>query len=90
MLCKDGMYDDSKQWEVYVLPGAFVCFVTVLQYNSKWENVWEKCTNTSYHICYKSVWIWYNQYNKNEYNDETIYPFGYLNHLKFFCENHLK
>ena len=37
MLCKDGMYDDSKQWEDYVLPGAFVCFVTVLQYNSEWK-----------------------------------------------------
>ena len=39
MLCKDGMYDDSKQWEDYVLPGAFVCFVTVLQYNSEWKKI---------------------------------------------------
>ena len=47
MLCKDGMYDDSKQWEVYVLPGAIVCFVTVLQYNSEWE-MYEK--NVEIHL----------------------------------------
>ena len=67
MLCKDGMYDDSKQWEDYVLPGAFVCFVTVLQYNSEWEK--KNCMITSYHICYENISIWYNQYNRNEYID---------------------
>ena len=54
MLCKDGMYDDSKQWEDYVLPGAFVCFVTVLQYNSEWDIIRHEksCTITSYQIIY--------------------------------------
>ena len=83
MLCKDGMYDDSKQWEDYVLPGAFVCFVTVLQYNSEWENEWRKIVWL--HLIISVMKTFQFDIINTIGMNKTIYPSGYLNHLKLIC-----